>query len=195
MYKNSMYSSRLGSMMNAKESRRFVERSQKFDPKEYLSIGITERDIELYKEVFDLFDIHGVGALNPNDLRNALEMFGYHPKREIVYQIIADLDSDESGGISFKEFLKIMTEQNRPCDVDTEEDYERVFAYFDADNKGFVDKEDIENVCMDINEAFTDKELKEIMDKLDPGRGEKCTFKSFYKNLQQVVSKSKKRMI
>lgn len=109
---------------------------EEFRPKDYISVGVTERDVEMYKEVFDLFDVHKIGNLTPNDLRNALEMFGYHPKKHLIYQIISDIDRDESGGLDFGEFLKIMTDQTRPCDEDVEEDYVRVFTYFDVDGTG-----------------------------------------------------------
>ena len=58
----------------------------------------------MYKEVFDMFDVQNYGNLTPNDLRNALEMFGFLPKKHLIYQIISDIDADESGGIDFKEF-------------------------------------------------------------------------------------------
>ncbi len=167
---------------------------QKFNPKDYVTVGISDRDVELYKEIFDLFDSVGNGLLNPNDLRNALEMFGYHPKKGLVYQIISDIDTEEIGGISFKEFIKIMTDQTRPCDEDTEESYERVFSYFDPENKGYVTKDDIQKVCMELNETLTDQELEDIMKKLDPETGDKCSFKSFHKNmLEAVVRKQKTR--
>ncbi len=60
-----------------------------FHPKDYIRFGMVERDVELYKEVFDMFDVNGIGFLTPNDLRSALEMFGYKPKKLIIYQIIS----------------------------------------------------------------------------------------------------------
>lgn len=174
------------------ERKRITHINTPFNPKDYLYVGITEREVEMYKEIFDLFDINGIGSLSPNDLRNALEMFGYHPKRTIVYQIISDLDSDESGGISFNEFLKIMTDQTRPCDEDTEEDYKRIFEYFDCDEKNYMNKEDIQNVAMELNENLTDEELNAIMEKLDPEGTGKVDFKTFYRNMQEAISKKKR---
>ena len=163
-----------------------------FNPADYKSVGVTERDIELYKEVFDMFDSSESGILTPSDLRNAFEMFGYHPKRNVVYQMISDYDSNEAGGISFKEFLKIMTDQLRPCDEDSEENFQRTFDYFDADSKGYITKDDIQKVCLEIPETMTEDELSEIMKKLDPEKGEKCNFKSFYKNMIDATSRKQK---
>ena len=49
------------------------------------SLGISERDIEYYREIFRLLDVKNKNVLSPNDLRAALEMFGYNLKKESVY--------------------------------------------------------------------------------------------------------------
>lgn len=65
---------------------------ENFDPKNYISVGVSERDVELYKEVFDLFDVNNIGCLTPIDVRTALEIFGYSPSRRIVYELISNID-------------------------------------------------------------------------------------------------------
>lgn len=57
--------------------------------------------------------------------------------------MIANIDEDEAGGISFDEFLKIMTDVKRPCDLDTAEEYMEAFLAFDFEDKGYIDREDI----------------------------------------------------
>ena len=57
----------------------------------------------------------------------ALEIFGYKPKKWVVYDIIANIDANESGGIKFADFLKLVTDQKRPCDEETKDDY--VFTF------------------------------------------------------------------
>ena len=188
----SVYKSQYNAMTGSLIDKKKAILQKPFDPKEYLTVGLSEREVELYKEVFDLFDVQGQGTLSPNDLRNALEMFGYHPKRTIVYQIISDIDSDESGGIGFKEFLRIMTDQNRPCDEVHEADYKQVFNYF-ADTKGYIEREDIEKVCMEINETMSPEELDDIMAKLDPVEKKRCDFLSFYKAMQEAIARKVKK--
>lgn len=166
---------------------------QNFDPKNYLGVGITERDVELFKEVFDLFDVNGIGCLTPIDIRSALEMFGYHPKKQFVYEIISNIDSEETGGIGFNEFLKIMTDQKRPCDTDAEDDYSDVFNYYDCERKGYITKENIRDVSMELNEPLTDRELDDIMEKLDPSGKGQITFLNFYKNMQEAIQIKRKK--
>lgn len=58
------------------------KKTKKIDLK---SLGISERDIEYYREIFRLLDVKNKSILSPNDLRAALEMFGYNLKKESVY--------------------------------------------------------------------------------------------------------------
>ena len=169
-----------------------INYDEAFDPKKFVSVGVTERDVEMYKEVFDMFDVQNYGNLTPNDLRNALEMFGFLPKKHLIYQIISDIDADESGGIDFREFLKIMTDQMRPCDGDTREDYERVFSYFDFEGRGHIGKDDLRKIAVDLGENLSEEALEEIFKICDPGEHERISFDSFYKHMKEAVAVNKR---
>ena len=163
----------------------------KYDPKNFVKFGITQKKVDYYKEIFDLFDIKKTGVLTPIDLRSALEMFNYNPRKDIIYQIISKIDKNESGGIDFRNFLRIMTDRFRPCDEDTEEDYEQVFNYFDLDKKGVIEKEDFLRVCRELNLVVREEKMKEAMEVF----GDKCDFISFYKVMQEVVMREPEKFV
>lgn len=78
-------------------------RAGHFEPREYVSYFAAEKDIEIWKEVFDEFDTDMDGRLAPRDLLEAMSKYkGYHPKRNNIYQTMAIYDRDESGNIDFK---------------------------------------------------------------------------------------------
>lgn len=83
----------------------------------------------------------GTGRLSPNDLMNALRIFGYNAQRKVIYHIMSEIDKSESGKIQFEEFLKIMIDNLRPCDSDRQEDYERVFSQFLEEDESRVSSE------------------------------------------------------
>jgi len=71
----------------------------------YCGIPTTEKEIEVYKEIFDSLS-SSQGVMTPKDLRLAIEKYcGYKPKRQLIYQIFGEFDKDSSGEIEFKEFL------------------------------------------------------------------------------------------
>ena len=96
-------------------------------------------------------------------------------------------------GISFEEFLKIMTDQKRPCDEDTTEDFYEVFLAYDMDQKGYISRDDIKESALDLNENLTDQELDDIMIKFDPTGEGKINFQNFHKLMQEAVRKTSTR--
>jgi Ca2+-binding EF-hand superfamily protein len=75
--------------------------------------------------------------LTPLDLRKAIRDYGgYKPGRAFVYVAMSVFDADDGGEISFKEFVKLMTQ--KPSENDSIEDIERIFEYIDEDNKGYI---------------------------------------------------------
>ena len=49
-----------------------------------------------------------MGVLLPNDLILLLTQNGFNPNKKTVYEIIAEFDVEEAGGISFGEFMVAM---------------------------------------------------------------------------------------
>jgi Ca2+-binding EF-hand superfamily protein len=122
-----------------------------FDPKEFMVAECSVRDVEIFKQVFDFLDDDYDGMLTPMDLRKAIREYGgYKPGRPFVYVAMSVFDTDDGGEITFKEFVKLMTQ--RPYEADTEEDIERVFQNFDENNKGYISEEDLMAAAEELNE-------------------------------------------
>jgi Ca2+-binding EF-hand superfamily protein len=148
---------------------------------------VSERDIEVWKEIFDAFDTDQDGVLAPRDLLEAMSRYdGYHPKRNRIYQTMAIYDKDESGNIDFKEFLRMVFE--KPYERDSSEDLKRVFGEIDADSKGFIGEEDLADLASELKENLTQEEIQMIMRKLDPKRTGKISLTAFIDfNREQIV--------
>ena len=61
------------------------------------------------KQAFDIFDEDGSGTIDPSELKAAFESLGFKGNKKFIYNILAELDDDYSGGIGFEEFVKIAT--------------------------------------------------------------------------------------
>ena len=44
-------------------------------------------------------------------------------------------------------------------------------------------------MVLEIKETLSEEDIEFIFKKLDPENGEKCSFISFYKNMQEIVQK------
>lgn len=84
---------------------------------------------------FDIFDNDGSGIVNPQELKDAFITLGFGGQNKFVYQILAELDDDQSGGIDFPEFLRLATA--KMSDKDSRAEIEKVFNSFDINRAVF----------------------------------------------------------
>ena len=63
---------------------------------------MTEDEIEEIKEAFDLFDTDGSGSIDPKELKAAMQSLGFESKNQTIFQMISDLDKNNSGAIDFE---------------------------------------------------------------------------------------------
>jgi len=63
----------------------------------YLKHGITKEEIMELKKCFDAFDEDASGSINPKELNNAFKSQKFNFNKRIIFQIIAEIDTDHSG--------------------------------------------------------------------------------------------------
>lgn len=67
--------------------------------------------------------------MDPAELKQAFIDLGFTGQNKFVYQILAELDEDQSGGIDFAEFLRLATA--KIGEKDTRPEILKVFNAFD----------------------------------------------------------------
>ena len=115
-----------------------------FEPQIYVTGQIKIEDVIDIKEVFDTYDTTGMGVLLPNDLMLLLSQNGFNPNKKTVYEIIAEFDVAEAGGISFNEFMKAMG--TKPYLNETKKEVGAIFKKYDRQNKGYLDINDLREI-------------------------------------------------
>ena len=151
-----------------------------FDPHKYPDFK--EKDVMELKTVFDYMDYNGNGILTPNDLKKALKAFGFNASKETIYDIMATYDDDESGGLSFDEFMKIMA---LTAPKDTETEIQKVFKEFDRDNKGYIDIDCLKRMAKELGEDEDEEMLREILKRSSANNEGKI----YYKDFKEIMTK------
>jgi centrin-1 len=149
-----------------------------FNAKDYEKPGLKEDEIYEIKEAFDLFDTDGGGSIDPKELKEAMNSLGLETRNQTIYQMISDLDADNSGTIDFKEFLDLMTA--RMSDRDTKEDIKKVFKIFDESGNGYITKKSLMRVAKELGETMDEAELAEMIERADSDGDGNVTFEDFY---------------
>lgn len=106
-----------------------------------------------------MFDLQGSGTIDVRELKQAMQSLGFDSKNHTIYQMIADMESDnassEGNNIDFDEFLHMMTV--KMSDKESKEDIEKVFNMFDDKGKGSISFKDLKRVAKELGENMSGK--------------------------------------
>lgn len=100
-----------------------------FNADEYTSLTLPREEVIDIRQAFEIFDQDGSGIMDPAELKQAFIDLGFTGQNKFVYQILAELDEDQSGGIDFAEFLRLATA--KIGEKDTRVEINKVFNAFD----------------------------------------------------------------
>ena len=107
--------------------------SKAFNPDDYATLTIPRQEVIDVKTAFDVFDADLSGILDPRELAQSFVDLGFTSgNNKFVYQILAELDDDQSGGIDFPEFLRLATA--KIGEKDSRAEINKVFKSFDPNN-------------------------------------------------------------
>jgi Ca2+-binding EF-hand superfamily protein len=165
--------------------RKPLDKDQNFNPRMYISNDVNEEDVIDLKEVFDTYDSTEMGVLLPNDIKLFLQQNGFEPNKKTVYEIVAEFDIEETGGISFADFMEAM--KTKPLYNETKKDIAAIFRRYDRNGKGYIDLEDLREVNRHVKENLDDETLKMILKKADSNLDNKITFEDFYSVMVRQV--------
>ena len=119
------------------------------------------------KKAFDLLDEDGSGVVAPNEIQKYFEKMGKMTKNRLIYQLLKDMDKDNSGGIDFDEFVKFITQRVGDKDPNLRDEIAEIFAFFDNNGNGKVSWTELKIVAQFLGEEMSDDELKEMFVKAD----------------------------
>jgi hypothetical protein len=70
-----------------------------------------------------------MGVLLPNDIKLFLQQNGFEPNKKTVYEIVAEFDVAETGGISFRDFMTAMS--TKPIQNESRKEIASIFKKYD----------------------------------------------------------------
>ena len=144
---------------------------------------LTEDQINLLKEAFDLFDMEKTGQIDFHELKLTLKAFGFKISKEEMFIIKEKLDPQNTNKISFDNFIDLMTQKF--SERNPREEAIMAFDLFDEDKKGKINIKNLKKAVKEINENLTDLELKAIIDEFDNDKDGFITKNDFLKIMDE----------
>jgi len=154
-------------------------KKEAFPALDYVIPGLTEKDVEQLREVFESYDLDKNDLITPMELRNALVTYGYNATKETIYSILAEFDEEERGGLTFTEFLRLMV-RGPPGNYESKEDIMKVFKMYDRGRKGYINMTDLKAISKELNEDVDEEALNRMLSKGSNPASKQLTFEDFY---------------
>ncbi|KAH7962573.1 calmodulin-beta [Rhipicephalus sanguineus] len=126
---------------------------------------ISEEAIVELRELFALFDRDGDGEISTEDLAIMTRAFGQNPTEVELKNMIAQVDTDDSGTVDFPEFVAKVRADT--LTTPTEEETRKLFKIFDRDGDGFITADELRHFMAVLGEQLTDEQVAEMIREAD----------------------------
>lgn len=123
--------------------------------------GLSEEQIEEYRDVFYMFDRDNNGYITTKELNTIMKTLGFNPTEEDLQQMIFTVDYDGDGRLNLEEYIQLMEQQKKP--EDTEDDIVQAFRVFDSDNKGYIESAELRELLENMDWKVSANELKDLI--------------------------------
>jgi len=131
--------------------------------------GHSEEQVAEYKEVFNLFDKNGDGAISVEELGRIINALGMKLTDMELQDMINEIGTDGGEVIDFQQFVSLMGRQSG----DKETEIREAFKIFDRDGDGRISANELKEVMLNMGEKIGDKEIADIIKEADlDGDGE-----------------------
>jgi len=153
------------------------------DPDKIKEINnLTEMEIALYKEAFQIFDKHSEGYISSNELGTIMSSLGFNISDEDLNEITNIYDNEQNNNmIDFISFLEIISKKKG--NIYKEEDLIDAFRIFDKEGNGKISSKELLYVMMSSGEDFNENYIKELINESSIEHDEFIDYQKFVKLL------------
>eukprot|EP00929_Paragymnodinium_shiwhaense_P010410 TRINITY_DN11503_c0_g1_i1.p1 TRINITY_DN11503_c0_g1~~TRINITY_DN11503_c0_g1_i1.p1 ORF type:complete len:158 (+),score=55.88 TRINITY_DN11503_c0_g1_i1:133-606(+) len=123
---------------------------------------LTEEQIAEFREVFNLYDKTGEGAIVATELGTVMRCLGLNPTRSELDSMINEVDVNGDGLIDFEEeFLPLMSRKLQ--DIDDEDELCEMFKEFDVKTSGHISVLELRHLMTELGEKMTEEEVDNMI--------------------------------
>lgn len=137
--------------------------------------SLSQMEQDEIRNVFELFDVDGKGKIDAKELQQVLESLemndaALRPFREALLKYKGKDDQL----LDLESFQRLVLSKRHQSNK-----WRSVFDMFDTQHKGYITKDNLQQVAQSLGETLSDEELEEMMDRASHSQKGKVTFSEF----------------
>jgi len=125
------------------------------------TFDFTKEDVELFKDIFSLFDKRGDDNIPSAELVTVLRALGENPINAELEEWISKVDPEGKGEIAFSDFLSILDESRKH--EDNEDEILESLKVFDTDLSGTIEASELKDILCNMGDKLTSNEVDEFL--------------------------------
>ena len=144
----------------------------------------SKEELNSLEKTFKLFADRN-GVVNLNNMVIAMKELKFDESEPVVYDLIAEVESENKSGVTYDEFVDRLTEKLQ--DRESQKATERVFDLFVEDPKGTVTFEVLKKVATETGDNSSDEDLRRLI-KSGASNGNDIPYDEFHAIMTKDVS-------
>ncbi|KHJ97775.1 EF hand [Oesophagostomum dentatum] len=126
----------------------------------------SRKELKEYRQLFNMFDTDGSGAIGNDELKQAMLSIGIHANEAEIDNVIKEVDADGNGEIDFEEFCACMKKSQNIIKSTNEELIRECFDIFDQDHNGIITESEFKYIAKEFGD-FTEELAERVFRELD----------------------------
>ena len=144
----------------------------------------SKEELNSLEKTFKLFADRN-GVVNLNNMVIAMKELKFDESEPVVYDLIAELESENKTGITYDEFIEKLTEKLQ--DRESQKSTERVFELFVDDPNGTITFDVLKKVAAETGDNSSDEDLQRLI-KSGASNGTDIPYEEFHSIMVKDIS-------
>jgi len=124
--------------------------------------------IAILRNAFGSFDRDKTGSISTETVAEILRLMGQPFNKQILDEMIEEVDEDKSGRLEFEEFIilaaKFIVEEDEEA---LQKELKEAFRLYDKEGNGFIPTSILKEILHELDDQLSDADLDGIIQEID----------------------------
>jgi len=124
--------------------------------------------IAILRKAFDAFDAQKNGSISTETVAEILRLMGQPFNKQILEEMIEEVDEDKSGRLEFEEFIilaaKFIVEEDEEA---LQKELKEAFRLYDKEGNGFIPTSCLKEILRELDDQLSNADLDGMIQEID----------------------------